>query len=197
MLFKYWSCDDNTRNCQNAWKGSHNGNKPHWWWFFSNIFLRPKKDGSFRPIINLRWLNAFVAYHHFKMETIRTAIQLIRPNCFMASIDLKDAYLSVPIAKEYRIYLRFAWQNKVYEFTCLPFGLECAPRVFTKVKLQSHHPVPTTPLASPLDAGRANICCRPGHRVSAQDHRLAAALNAGQRRSPPCNATCRQPSPKL
>ena len=44
---------------------------------------------------------------------------------------------------------------------------------------------------NPLDAGRANI----GHRVSAQDHRLAAALNAGQRRSPPCNATCRQPSP--
>ena len=35
---------------------------------------------------------------------------------------------------------------------------------------------PTTPLASPLDAGRANICCRPGHRVLAQDHRLAAAL---------------------
>ena len=56
---------------------------------------------------------------------------------------------------------------------------------------------PTTPLASPLNAGRANICCRPGHRVSAQDHRLAAVLNAGQRRSPPRNATCRQPSPKL
>ena len=54
----------------------------------------------------------------------------------------------------------------------------------------------TTPLASPLDADRANICCRPGHRVSAQDHRLAAALNAGQRRSSPCNATCRKPSPK-
>ena len=53
------------------------------------------------------------------------------------------------------------------------------------------------PLASPLDAGRANICCRPGHHVLAQDHRLAAALNAGQRRSSPCNATCRQPSPKL
>ena len=55
----------------------------------------------------------------------------------------------------------------------------------------------TTPLASPLDAGKANICCRPGNRVSAQDHRLAAAHNAGQRRSPPCNATCRQPSPEL
>ena len=51
----------------------------------------------------------------------------------MASIDLNDAYFSVPIAKEHRKYLRFMWQNKVYEFTCLPFGLACAPCVFTKV----------------------------------------------------------------
>ena len=67
------------------------------------------------------------------METIRYAIQLVRPNCFLASIDLKDAYFSVPIAQEHRKFLRFQWQNKLYEFTCLPFGLACAPRVFTKV----------------------------------------------------------------
>ena len=67
------------------------------------------------------------------METIRTAIQLLRPNCFMASIDLKEAYFSVPIAKEHRKFLQFTWQQKVYEFTCLPFGLASAPRVFTKV----------------------------------------------------------------
>ena len=47
-------------------------------------------------------------------------------------------------------------------------------------------------LTGVLDAGRANICCRPGHRVSTPDHRLAPALNAGQRRSPPCNTTCWQ-----
>ena len=51
----------------------------------------------------------------------------------MASIDLKDAYFTVPIAKEHRKFLRFIWQDRVYEFTCLPFGLACAPRVFTKV----------------------------------------------------------------
>ena len=101
--------------------------------FVLTIFLRPKKDGLHRPIINLKRLNAFVTYYHFKMETIRTAIQLIRPGCYMASIDLKDAYFSVPIAREHRKFLRFTWDNKLYEFTCLPFGLACAPRVFTKV----------------------------------------------------------------
>ena len=101
--------------------------------FISSIFIRPKKDGSFRPIINLRNLNKSVAYFHFKMETIHLALQLIRPQCFMASLDLKDAYFAIPIAMDHRKYLRFAWLNNLFEFTCLPFGLACAPRVFTKV----------------------------------------------------------------
>ena len=46
--------------------------------FISNISLRPKKDGSFRMILNLKELNKFVMYHHFKMESIHTCTQLMR-----------------------------------------------------------------------------------------------------------------------
>ena len=42
--------------------------------FYSNIFLRPKKDGSFRIILNLKNLNDFVSNHHFKMETLRSVL---------------------------------------------------------------------------------------------------------------------------
>lgn len=49
------------------------------------------------------------------------------------SIDLKDAYYSVPVSVEHRKFLRFVWQNQIYEFTCLPNGLSCAPRIFTKI----------------------------------------------------------------
>ena len=38
--------------------------------FVSNIFIRDKKDGSHRVILNLLELNKFIAYHHFKMDTI-------------------------------------------------------------------------------------------------------------------------------
>ena len=51
----------------------------------------------------------------------------------MASVDLKDAYYSVPVAKEDRKYLKFEWQGCYYEYTCLPDGLACAPRLFTKI----------------------------------------------------------------
>ena len=75
--------------------------------YISPIFLRPKKDGSHRMILNLKCLNQSVTYQHFKMDTIWTAIRMMRPGCFMASIDLKDANYSVPIHKDHQKYLKF------------------------------------------------------------------------------------------
>lgn len=101
--------------------------------FISTIFLRPKKDGTYRMILNLKSLNHYVKYHHFKMDTIATAIEMVTPGCFMASIDLKDAYYSVAIANEDRKYLKFSWRDNLYQFTCFPNGLALCPRKFTKL----------------------------------------------------------------
>ena len=84
-------------------------------------------------ILNLKHLNEYVAYHHFKMDTIQTALKLLRPGCFMASVDLKDTYYSVPVAEEDTKYLKFQWEDIYFQFTCLPNGLACAPRLFTKL----------------------------------------------------------------
>ena len=99
----------------------------------SNIFLRPKKDGTYRMILDLTWLNYHVEYEHFKMSSINTARDMMITDCYMASIDLKDAYYSVPVCDEHCIYLRFRWQRKLYQFKVLPNGLACAPRFFTKI----------------------------------------------------------------
>jgi hypothetical protein len=82
-------------------------------------------------ILNLKKLNESVQYLHFKMDTLTSALQLVRPGSFMASIDLKDAYYSVPIALEHQKYLSFLWQGKGYQYTALPNGLSSAPRLFT------------------------------------------------------------------
>ena len=101
--------------------------------YISNVFLREKKDGHFRMILNLKKLNKAVEYKHFKMDTLKTAITLMKRNCWFGSIDLKDAYFSVPIAFEYRKYLRFEFDGRLYQFTCFPNGLCEAPRKFTKL----------------------------------------------------------------
>ena len=99
----------------------------------SGIFLIPKKDGTFRLIRNLKSFNEFVTHHNFEMDSLQTIIKLVTPICFMASIDMKDAYYSIPVKSEDGKYLRFKWEDQFYEFTCLPNGLSCAPRQFTKI----------------------------------------------------------------
>ena len=57
----------------------------------------------------------------------------IRPNCFFARIDLKDAYLSIRMHKDSQPFLSFVWRGCSYCWTRLPFRLKSSPRVFTKL----------------------------------------------------------------
>ena len=84
-------------------------------------------------ILNLKSFNQHIEYQHFKMDSVWTAIRLMTPSCYMASIDLKDAYYSVPIAESHQKYLKFEWKNMLYQFTCFPNGLAFCPRKFTKL----------------------------------------------------------------
>ena len=102
--------------------------------FVSNIFIRPKKEpGTFRVILNLKPLNKFIVYHHFKMDSIHTCTSLMHKDCYMASIDLKDAYYAIPIAPEDQKFLKFRWLANLYQFTAMPMGLTSAPRIFSKL----------------------------------------------------------------
>ena len=51
----------------------------------------------------------------------------------MASIDLEEAYLQVPVHPTSRHFLRFIIRDTVYQFQALCFGLSTAPQVFTRV----------------------------------------------------------------
>ena len=97
----------------------------------SNIFIRPKKDGGHRQILNLKGLNQFVTYHHFKMETLQSIVQLVEKNCCMCSLE--DAYYTVGVSPSHRKYLSFMWKDVLYQFTCLPNGLSSCLRKFTKL----------------------------------------------------------------
>ena len=101
--------------------------------FYSNLFLVPKPDGRMRPVINLKALNLWVRPQHFKMEGIHTLREIVAQDDWLAKLDLKDAYFTVPIDQEHRKFLRFVVDEIQYQFTCLPFGLSCAPWAFTKV----------------------------------------------------------------
>ena len=51
----------------------------------------------------------------------------------MASFDLREAYLQVPVHPASRHFLRFLLRDTVSQFKALCFGLSTAPQVFTWV----------------------------------------------------------------
>ena len=101
--------------------------------FYSRLFLVPKKTGGMRPVIDLSILNSYLSVPHFKMETNRSIRACILPGMLTTKLDLSDAYFHIPISLASRKFLRFVWNNKVYQFRAVPFGLAVAPQVFTLV----------------------------------------------------------------
>jgi hypothetical protein len=101
--------------------------------FLSTVFTVPKPDGSRRFVINLKSLNEYIDAPHFKMEDIKCASSLIMKNCYMCVIDLKDAFHAISIHEQDRKYLKFRWNGTLYQFNCLPFGINVAPRLYTKL----------------------------------------------------------------
>ena len=51
--------------------------------FISGVFTRDKKDGSKRMILNLKKLNTYIKYNHFKMEYIQNVIDIVRPGVYI------------------------------------------------------------------------------------------------------------------
>ena len=80
-------------------------------------------------ILSLKRLNKNMPYIHFKMETVKSILTLVTPNCYiyiylyMAKVDIKDVYYFVPILPEHYKNLKFYFRGKFYQFLCLKNGL--------------------------------------------------------------------------
>jgi hypothetical protein len=101
--------------------------------FYSRLFTVPEKDGSIRPVINLRPLNRFITAPKFRMASVSTMAKMIQDGDWATSIDLKDAFFHVPIHRLHMWFLRFIWRGTSYQFRSCPFGLLPAPSTFTRL----------------------------------------------------------------
>ena len=76
-----------------------------------------------RPVIDLSLLNTYLVVPHFKMETNRSIRASMLPGMWSISLDLTDAYFHCPMSVAFRKYLRFVWDNTVFQLRALPFEL--------------------------------------------------------------------------
>ena len=67
------------------------------------------------------------------MELLSDAIKLLKPQVWMAKVDLKDAFYSIPVHIDYQKFFKFEWDLKYFKFTGMPNGYCEAMRLFTKI----------------------------------------------------------------
>lgn len=101
--------------------------------FYSRLFLVPKPNHKWRPVIDLSALNRYLVVPHFQMETAKTIRQSLQQGEWTTSLDLSDAYYHLKIRPRFRKYFRFHFRGVVYQYLAMPFGLATAPSEFTEV----------------------------------------------------------------
>ena len=102
--------------------------------FVSPLFLAKNKDGTKRPILNVKRLNEdFLPKLHFKMETLKSVLPLINKNDWFCRWDVRKGFFNIPIHPEFQHYFCFDFEGQRYQYTCLVMGLSIAPLYFSKV----------------------------------------------------------------
>ena len=101
--------------------------------FVSRVFTVPKADGGNRLIIDLSTLNKYLKPISFRLPTLGILKSILPIGSWMAKIDLKDAYLHIPVNKHFQRFLVVRWKNLCIQFKAMFFGFSIAPAVFSSL----------------------------------------------------------------
>jgi len=85
-----------------------------------------------RSIFNMKWTNAFMRAHPFRMTGVKVLRDILEEGDFLVSIDLKDAYLNIRAHPTQTKYQRYVHEGQVWEIVTLPFGNALAPYGFSR-----------------------------------------------------------------
>jgi hypothetical protein len=108
---------------------------------FKMLLVDKKDTKEKRPVVNMRPLSPYVDSPHFKMENLVVAKDLIDRGDWLSRLDLKDAYLHVPLHPQIRPRFRYRLQGKLYQWTTIPFGFKDSPRMFQKLIIEAISPL--------------------------------------------------------
>ena len=65
--------------------------------FYNRLFIVPKPNRTWLPVLDLSALNKFLSVKTFKMETPETIRISLQPGEWVTSLDFSDAYFHIPI----------------------------------------------------------------------------------------------------
>ena len=97
-----------------------------------------QKNSKLRLVLDLRHVNQYVRLQKMKYEDLRTFAEIFDQGDYFITFDLTSGYHHVDIHPEHKKYFGFSWtfknsETKYFVFNVLPFGLNSACYIFTKL----------------------------------------------------------------
>ncbi|KAF4221872.1 hypothetical protein CNMCM6457_001568 [Aspergillus fumigatiaffinis] len=96
------------------------------------LLFVPKKDGSLRPCIDYRPLNAITIKDCYPLPLIHKIQDQIRGAKWFMKLDITDAYNHIQIADGEEWKTAFRTKFRHFEYLVMPFGLTNAPASFQR-----------------------------------------------------------------
>ena len=92
-----------------------------------------KGADKFRLICDLRYVNSHVHVDKFSNEDIRSVFNIVEPDDYIITVDLKQGFFHVPVNVNDQDLLGFKFGKRYLKWKCLPFGFKGSPYYFNKV----------------------------------------------------------------
>ncbi len=94
------------------------------------IFFVKKKDGTLRPCVDYRDLNALTIKNRYPLPLISELLDRLHQARYFIKIDLRGAYnlIRIKLGEEWKTAFRTRYGH--FEYLVMPFGLANAPAIF-------------------------------------------------------------------
>ncbi|XP_015260796.1 PREDICTED: RNA-directed DNA polymerase homolog [Cyprinodon variegatus] len=96
----------------------------------AGFFFVGKKDGTLRPCIDYRGLNAITVKNKYPLPLLSSALEPVQSATIFTKLDLRNAYHLVRIRRGDEWKTAFKTPLGHFEYQVMPFGLCNAPSVF-------------------------------------------------------------------
>jgi hypothetical protein len=111
-----------------------------------------KENKKPRLVIDLsRNLNKNLQYEYFHYSNLTEATEAAKRASWFVKLDLSNCYLSFPLHPSTYPHFIFSFEDHLYQFVRMPFGLCSAPRICTMLLSVLHHRI-TSECSSHLTA---------------------------------------------
>ena len=102
----------------------------------SPLLLVPKKDGTWRIVIDYRCLNKDTIPDRMPMPNFDEVLSQLNDAKLFSALDLLSGYHQVPLSEDSKQCTAFSTHNQHWQFEVMPFGLSNAPLTFVRLMHQ-------------------------------------------------------------